>query len=395
MFNPKSLATTLALAVLVGLGPLSTDMYLPALPQMARELDVSAGDIQLTLSLFLAGFAVAQLIYGPLSDRYGRKPVLLAGLLLFIASSIACALATSIITLTLARFLQALGGSAGPVLGRAMVRDIHGPKDAGRVLSHIASAMALAPAIAPIAGGYMTAYWGWASIFWFLSIFAITGFVLMLLKIAESAPTQYRQPKSCANILADYAVLLKDRRFIGYTLTCTFAFSGIFAYLSGSPFAIIDYFSINEKNFGLLFTLIVFGYMSGTLAGARFSRRLGHNKLVKAGASITLLAGGIMFSLGATSPQHVMLIVAPMMLFMVGVGLVMPQAMAGALEYYPHMAGSASGLFGFIQMTVAGGIGVLVGHGYDGTPFIMTLMIALSGLLAFLSFLYFLVHKKA
>ena len=389
MFDPKSLATTLALAVLVGLGPLSTDMYLPALPQMARELNVSAGDIQLTLSLFLAGFAVAQLIYGPLSDRYGRKPVLLAGLLLFIVSSMACALSENIITLTLARFLQALGGSAGPVLGRAMVRDIHGPKDAGRVLSHIASAMALAPAVAPIAGGYMTAYWGWASIFWFLVVFAVIGFVLMLLKIAESAPEHYRQPKSIRRILQDYAVLLKDRAFVGYTLSCTFVFSGIFSFLSGAPFVIIDYFGVDEKNFGLLFTLIVLGYMTGTLSGGRFSHRFGHLKLVEYGALVSLISGGVLFYFGSGLPQYVVAIIAPMVLFMIGVGLVMPQAMAGALEHYPHMAGSASGLFGFIQMTIAGGVGIIVGHGYDGTPFIMSLMIALSGLLGYVSFRFF------
>ena len=390
MFNPKSLATTLALAVLVGIGPLSTDMYLPALPQMARELGVNAGQIQLTLSLFLAGFAVAQLIYGPLSDRFGRKPVMLGGLLLFIISSIACALADSIITLTLARFLQALGGSAGPVLGRAIVRDIHGPKESGRVLSHIASAMALAPAVAPIAGGYMTAYWGWASIFWFLALFAMSGFLLMMLKIAESAPQQFRQPKSMGRMLADYSILLKDRLFIGYTLSCTFVFSGIFSFLSGAPFVVIDYFGVNEKRFGLLFTLIVIGYMSGTLSGGHLSRRFGHRKLVGIGAMISLLSGGLLFYFGAGTPQHVMLIIAPMMVFMTGVGLVMPQAMAGALEHYPHMAGSASGLFGFIQMSIAGLVGIVVGHGYDGTPFIMSMMIALSGLSGLLAYWLFI-----
>ena len=151
MFRSKSLATTLSIAAMVALGPLSTDMYLPALPGIAVELLADAGEVQLTLSLFLVGFACAQLVYGPLSDRFGRKPVLLVSLVLFLVSSMACALATDIYTLIAFRFLQALGGSAGPVLGRAMVRDIHGAENSGKVLSHIGSAMALAPAIAPIA----------------------------------------------------------------------------------------------------------------------------------------------------------------------------------------------------------------------------------------------------
>lgn len=386
MFDPRSLATTMALAVLVGLGPLSTDMYLPALPQMALDLAVTAGDIQLTLSLFLVGFAVAQLFYGPLSDRFGRKPVLLAGLLLFIISSIACAMAENIVALTLARFFQALGGSAGPVLGRAMVRDIHGPKESGRVLSHIASVMALAPAVAPIAGGYMTAYWGWASIFWFLALFGLIGFTLLLMKIEESAPERYRKPKSIMQILGDYGVLLKDRLFIGYTLSCTFVFSGIFSFLSGAPFVIIEYFSVDERKFGLLFTLIVLGYMSGTLSSGFLSRRYGHHRLVGIGVILSLLSGGLLFYFGSGHPEHYVTVIIPMMVFMTGAGLVMPQSMAGALEHYPHMAGSASGLFGFIQMTVAAYFGIVVGHGYDGSPFTMSLMIALSGLLGFVAY---------
>ena len=152
MFNARSLATTLSIAAMVALGPLSTDMYLPALPGIALELLATPGEVQLTLSFFLVGFACAQLVYGPLSDRFGRKPVLLAGLMMFFISTIACALATDIYSLIAFRFLQALGGSVGPVLGRAMVRDIHGAENSGKVLSLIGSVMALAPAIAPMQG---------------------------------------------------------------------------------------------------------------------------------------------------------------------------------------------------------------------------------------------------
>ncbi len=393
LLTPTSFACTLSIALLVALGPLATDMYLPALPGLTGEFSTSTGQVQLTLSLFLAGFALAQIIYGPLSDRFGRKPMMLVGLSLFVLASIACALAQSIEVLILARFVQALGGSAGPVLGRAMVRDIHGPQESARVLSHIGSAMALAPAFAPILGGYMSVYLGWASIFWFLALVGFLGVSLLLLAIDETAPMEHRHPKPVKTIIGDYARLLRDPGYLGYTLTCTLTYAGLFAFISGSSFVIIEYFGISEQHFGLLFMLVCAGYISGTLSGARLSRRFDFRRLVGVGSLILLLAGGSMLAIALDRPEQVMSIVFPMIIFMVGVGLVMPQSMAGALANYPHMAGSASGLLGFIQMTVAGLVGVAVGHGYDGTPVAMALAIAVTGLLSFVVYLL-LLHRR-
>lgn len=393
MINPTSLACTLSIAALVALGPLSTDMYLPALPGLTEVFATDAGQVQLTLSLFLAGFAIAQIVYGPLSDRFGRKPVLLGGMLVFIGASVACALAVNIEMLIAARFLQALGGSAGPVLGRAMVRDIHGPNQSARVLSHIGSAMALAPAFAPILGGYMSVYLGWASIFWFLAFFGVAGAALLWLGIAETAPEEHRHPRAVAKIIADYGRLLGDPLYLGYTLTCTLAFAGLFAFLSGSSFVIIEYFGVSEEHFGLLFMLVVGGYIGGTQLGARLSRRHDFRRLVAVGSVVLVVAGGLMLAIALNRPGQVMTIVLPMMLFMVGVGLVMPQALAGALANYPHIAGSASGLLGFIQMSVAGLLGVAVGHGYDGTPVPMALAIAASGVFCALTYLL-LIHRQ-
>ncbi len=381
MFNATSFATTLSLALLVALGPLSTDMYLPALPSMAEEFSTGSGSIQLTLSLFLAGFALAQIIYGPLSDRFGRKPVLISGLMIFTLSSLACALSDNIVSLIIFRFLQALGGSAGPVLGRAMVRDIHGAENSGKVLSHIATAMALAPAVAPVAGGFMSLFWGWESIFLFLALLGLSGTALLHYKIAESAPEEFRHPKSVHQILRDYQTLFRDRKYLGYTLTCTLVYAGLFCFLSGSSFVVIDYYGIAQESYGLLFALVVIGYIVGTLTGGRLSLKKGYQTLVMLGSIICLLSGLIMLGLALTEPTQVAATIGPMMLFMVGVGLVMPQSMAGALADYPHMAGSASGLLGFIQMTSACVSGVIVGHGYDGTPLIMSAMIALMGIL--------------
>ena len=313
--------------------------------------------------------------------------MLLTGLLLFCISSIGCALSTDINSLIVFRFFQALGGSAGPVLGRAMVRDIHGPKNSGKVLSHIASAMALAPAIAPIAGGFMSLFWGWTSIFWFLALFGILGAALLHFKIEETAPEEYRHAKSVRRILGDFHTLIKDPGFMGFTLTCTLSFTGLVSFLAGSSFVIIEYFAIPQQWFGMLFTLVVLGYMSGTLLGGRLSHSKGYKYLVGLGSVICLLSGMTMLGFALTNPTHVATIIAPMMIFMCGVGLVMPQSMAGALAEYPHIAGSASGLLGFIQMASAGTAGVIVGHGYDGTPIMMSSMVALSGILTFVSFM--------
>jgi DHA1 family bicyclomycin/chloramphenicol resistance-like MFS transporter len=378
---------------MVALGPLSTDMYLPSLPGLTEVFSASAGRVQLTLSLFLAGFAFAQIIYGPLSDRFGRKPVLFCGLLLFVLASIACALAVNIEVLILARFLQALGGSAGPVLGRAMVRDIHGPAESARVLSHIGSAMALAPAFAPILGGYMGVYLGWESIFWFLAAVGMFAATLLYFGIGETAPEQFRHPRSVASIVADYGRLLADPVYLGYTLTCTLAYAGLFAYLSGSSFVIIEYFGVKQEHFGLLFILVVAGYIAGTLLGARLSRRFEFHRLVAAGSMLLSISGAAMLAVALNQPDHVMSIVSPMMLFMLGVGLVMPQSMAGALANYAHIAGSASGLLGFIQMTVSGLVGVAVGHSYDGSPVGMALAIASTGLLSLLVYLLLLRNR--
>ncbi len=383
MLDSRSLAATLAIAALVALGPLATDMYLPALPTLTRVFQASESQAQLTLSLFIGGFAIAQLIYGPLSDRFGRKPVLLGGLFLFLLSSIACANATSIESLIALRFLQALGGSAGPVLGRAMVRDIHGPEDAGRVLSHIGSAMALGPAVAPLFGGYLLVWFGWTSIFWFLALFSLFASALLYFRIAESAPPEHRRPRSLSRILSDFGLLLKDRRYLGYTLACSFSFGGLFVFLSLSSFVIIDYFGYPPQSFGLWFLMVVTGYLSGTLFAGRASRVMGHERLVRLGSTLCLLSGLAMAWAASGSPSHALVIMTPMMLFMIGVGITMPQSMAGALTDYPHIAGSASGLLGFIQMTLAGGLGVLAGHLHDGTPTVMGLMIGLCGLICF------------
>ena len=383
----ESFKVTLIVAALVALGPMSTDMYLPALPRLAEELHTTIAATQLSLSVFLVGFAIAQLVYGPLSDRFGRRPVFLWGMAIFLVATIGCALADDIETLVVMRFFQALGGTAGPVLGRAMVRDIHGPINSGKVLSHIGTAMAVAPALAPVAGGYISVYLGWPFIFWVLALYGVACAALFYFKVPESAPPEHQRVRSLSAMLHGFAVLLGDRHYLGYCLSCTFAYAGLFAFLSGSSFVLIELYAVPEQHYGLLFLLVVSGYMGGTLIAGRFSISWGCNFLIGWGGVITLLAGALMFGLTVAGVPGVFAIIIPMAAYAVGLGIVMPQAMAGALAAYPHHAGTASGLFGFIQMAIAAAVGIIVGHSYNATPIPMSFMIALMGCMTLFSYL--------
>jgi len=385
MQSAKSLTTTALIASLVALGPLATDMYLPAFPALTRAFDAGVQEVQATLSLFLIGFALAQLIYGPLSDHFGRKPVLLGGIGLFLLTSLAIPFADSISSLSLLRLLQALGGSAGPVLGRAMVRDIHGPRESARLLSYIATAMALAPAVAPILGGYLTVWFGWQSIFLFLAAYAAVGWLLLALRIPETAPRGEQRTLSLRQMLGNYNILIRDNRWRWYTMSCSFVFAGLFSFLSGGSFIIIDYFGVPEQRFGLLFALVVAGFMTGTLIGGRLARALGFDRLILIGALLAACGGGAMALLALTGVDRVVAIIAPHMIYMVGVGIVMPQAMAGALAPFPQMAGASSALLGFIQMSFAALVGIQVGQFHDGTPRSMALSIAAMGVLTLFS----------
>ncbi|MFP4137371.1 MAG: multidrug effflux MFS transporter [Halomonas sp.] len=387
MLKLISPATVVVLAALTALGPLATDMYLPAMPQMAAALDTGPDQVQLTLSLYMAGFALAQLFCGPISDRFGRRPVMIAGFTLFLAASLLCAFAPSIEWLLAGRFLQALGGAAGPVLGRAAVRDIYGPVEAGRVLSYMASTMALAPALAPVVGAGLLLFFGWPSIFLLLSVYAVVMLLVLALLMPEPLPPERRQSTAPGVILANYRMLLTQRSFIGYTLINASGFAGLFAFLSGSSFVLIEYMGMTPFEYGVGFTLIVAGFFSGTLFSGRYSHRLGRDRLLLLATSLCALAGTSMAALALFGMHQPWAVVGPHIVFLFGFGIVMPQSMAGALAPNPQCAGSASSLFGFLQMTIAALGGALVGQLHDGTSRTMATAIALDGLLSFTAFM--------
>jgi MFS transporter, DHA1 family, multidrug resistance protein len=377
----NSLSVTVLLTALVALGPLSTDLYLPSLPGLARYFAVGVDHIQLTLSVFLVGLATAQLVYGPLSDRLGRRPVLLVGLAIYVIASFACMLAPSVPVLVVARFVQAVGACVGPVLGRAVVRDVYGREGAARVLAYMSAAMALAPAIGPILGGFLEEWFGWRINFLALVIYGSAGLLFTWRILPETNKSPDPQAAQPIRILLGYRGLLNHRAYVGYVLCCAFAYSGIFAFISGSSYVLQEVVGLGPIGFGLCFAGVVIGYIIGTIVAGRLSRRMGIDRLVAIGAGIGVAGGVLLLALALADPTRsglagALLIVGPMLVFMIGVGLVLPNSIAGAIGPFPRAAGAASALLGFTQMTAAAAIGIAVAALYDVSSVPMTATIA-------------------
>ena len=394
MPRPDSLPIAVLLAALFAFGPLSTDMYLPALPAMSRSLGAGVGSVQLTLSVFLAGFAVSQLVLGPFSDRFGRRPVLLAGLAVYLVASLACVLAPSVEALIAARFFQSLGACAGVVLGRAVVRDVYGGARAARMLAYMGTAMAVAPMVAPIIGGYMVVWFDWRAVFMALAAFGLTLLVLVAAFLRETNVSLNPHAARPGPMIRNYLALFSARRYVGYMLANAFVYSGLFAFISGSPFVLIDFLGLEPQLFGFSFAVVIVGYMAGTLIAGRLTLRLGIDPMVLLGSALALasgVAGGVLAWAGA---DHVAAVVAPMFVYMVGMGIVMPNCMAGAIAPFPAMAGTASALLGFVQMGLAALVGVLVGQFHDGTQVPMATAIAAMGACTFAGYFVLLRGRR-
>jgi DHA1 family bicyclomycin/chloramphenicol resistance-like MFS transporter len=374
---PKPGRMLLALVIsLVAIGPLSTDLYLPSLPAIGRALSADVAGTQLTLSAFMVAFAFAQLAYGPLSDRYGRRPVVIAGIAIYAAASFACAFAPSIDWLVAGRAAQAAGACAGVVLGRAIVRDVYGREGAARMLALVGSVMAFAPAVGPVLGGVIEVHFGWRWNFALLVAFALVLVALLARSLVET--NHRRDPRALDPVamLRNYATLVRDRRYMGYALCVSAGYAGLFSFISGSSFVLIDDLGLPPDVYSWFFVMCVVGYFVGAQTAARLTMRLGIDRMLVAGSAVKFLgaAGMVLVSLaGLVVPgtAGAAFLVVPMALYMVGFGISMPNGQGGALAPFPHMAGAASALMGFQQMAWAAAVGILFGHLHNGTPFVL------------------------
>lgn len=385
--DPRSFPVALLLTALVAFGPVSTDLYLPSLPAMTRAFDTTVSMVQLTLSVFTAGFAVAMLVYGPLSDRFGRRPVLLGGTVLYVLATLVCLFAPSIEALLAGRFLQALGACAGPVLGRAVVRDVYTREEAARMLSYMASAMALAPAVAPLIGGFLHATFGWQSNFVVLTVFGVLITVATWALLRET--NAHRDPHALrpARLAYNYITLVKSRAFMGHTFCVSLAFGGLFSFISGSSFVVIDVLGVDPELFGFAFMAVVGGYITGAFGGGRLTGRIGIERMLFVGSAICAVAGTTGMVLAWSGIQTIPAVIGPIVLYFLGAALVMPNGTAGAIGPFPRMAGVASSLLGFLQMGTGSLAGYLVGLLHDGTTRVMTTSIGLMGLATLAVFL--------
>lgn len=369
----------LILGGLAALGPLSIDMYLPALPAIERDLATDAASAQLTLSAYFIGLAFGQLVYGPLSDRIGRKPPLLFGLALFTAASVGCALATSVEALIALRLLQALGGCAGMVVSRAVVRDRYGVEEMARILSLLVLVMGVAPILAPSLGGLLYTSFGWQSIFLLLAATGAASFVAVWCGIDESL-SQRSAALSVAGVARGYLRILGHRRFMGYALSGGLAQAGMFAYIAASPFVFIEYFGLSPQHYGWLFGANAFGLIASSQANAALLGRFRSEKVLRGALNVFFVCACALLVAALTHAGGIWGVVAPLFGCMTALGMTFPNSAAGAMAPFGDRAGTASALLGTLQFGAAALASVAVGvlHGTDASA--MAGVIAACGL---------------
>src|SRR5262245_8042786 len=291
MLRPETFALTALLALLTAIGPLSVDLYLPSLPDIARTLAATPAEAQLTLSGFLVCFALGQVVYGPISDHVGRKPILLTALAIYLAASLGCALAQSIETLIVLRGLQALGVAGVPVLARAIVRDLYRGARIGRELSLMGSIMALAPVVAPFIGGLVQSATGWRANFALMSAFGLAAIVVVMRLLPETMHRPTPGAISFSAIIQSYRMFLRNRTFLIYAAILTASYAGLFAWISGSSFALQNLYGLSPLGFGVAFGVSAGGYLVGSLLAARFVMRFGVDRVIVLGACLLAVGG--------------------------------------------------------------------------------------------------------
>jgi DHA1 family bicyclomycin/chloramphenicol resistance-like MFS transporter len=354
-------------AMLASFGPMSIDMYLPSLPAIAAEFDTPARDVQWTLSAFFAGFALGQLINGPLSDRFGRLPVLRCGIALFIVTSALCALGSNVWQLAGLRILQALGASAASVLSRAIIRDTLSGDRAAQAMSLVAMVMAAAPLAAPFIGGYVQVFLDWRWIFWVLMGFGLIALTVVSLYLAESHPPERRLKSGVSGIMIGYWRILRHRRALGYLLAAATAYAGMFAYFAGSPFVFIEVYGVRAQDYGFLFAINIIGLMLVSYLNSRIVTRIGAHTLCGVGTLTGAAAALVLLLNAATGMGGLVGLVVPILFIIASLSLIGANAISCALDYFPQISGTLSALFGGMQFAfgalAAGAVGAFSGHG--------------------------------
>ena len=369
------------LGVLIALPALGTDMYVPAMPALAAAVGAEVSAVQFTLTTYFIGLAAGQLAWGPLSDRYGRKPVLLAGLATTFAASVVGSLVDSVAAVAGVRLAQGLGMSSGALIGRTIVRDLYEQERAARMLASMTIIFSVVPIAAPVAGGVLAGVAGWNSVFVVMAV-VIAVLAVSVTRIAETAPAARRSIHP-GEIARTFVTILTDRRFYSPFLVVFCAHMAVLAWIANSAFTLVSGFGVSPLFYGMLFAVVMLGQIGGAWASSRLVLRLGIPQMLRLGSLVMLLAGLLAAVLAFAGVAHWAAVTLPFMAVLFGTALIVPNATAAALSPFPQYAGAASSVIGVIGFTVAAVVSTLLGVAFDGTARPMTTVAALSGIGAF------------
>ncbi len=367
------------LSLLAGLLPLSMDIYLPTLPQIIDLFHTTPTVAQLTLSVFMIVYACSQLIVGPLSDQYGRLPILYAGLGIYIIGSLCCAFAQHIEVLVIGRGIQAFGGCTGLVLSVAIVRDRCDPESGAKIMSYMASMAGMAPVVAPVLGGIIATYFSWRANFLFLVFTAFGAAFLVRCVLSES--NIYKTPFRVKDLFGRYCDIMRHSTYRIYAISCLLSFMALFAFISYSPYLFISVLKCTPSTFGWLFGSNAFVFVMSNTLYVRFVGKVDRLKLLQFGFLCILSAGTLMGMLSFMLPLSIQIVMWPMYLAMVGIAFVMPNSIAGAITPFPHLAATASALLGFLRFGLAGLVATILIFFRWGNAFPLAYVLLMSGIL--------------
>lgn len=375
----------LLLAATSALGPAAMQILLPALPAIKDSFLVSDDVAQLTLSLSMFAIAIGTLVYGPLSDKFGRKPIMMLGLVITLIGSILCYLANSIELLIAARFVQAFGGAVGLVLARAIVRDVYGGQEAARVIATLVMVMVVIPMLSPALGGELMTRFGWQSVFIVIAVMSLFMFVFLATKLPETLaePVPF---EGILSMLGTFAGLFRSRAFCGYAFCVTFVSVVFFSFIAAAPEIMVSVLNRPPTEYGYYFVMVPLGFMLGNYAARHFGKSISMDKMIGIGATIAV--GGIVLAIGLQllGMHQPVALFAPVALAIFGNGITLPNAQAAAINEFPRFAGSASGLTGFLQMAFSAAAAQFVAMIYNGTVYPLLVLMLAASILSLLSF---------
>ncbi|TBR41978.1 Bcr/CflA family efflux MFS transporter [Marinomonas agarivorans] len=388
MKSHYSTAFIVFLLALTVSGPISINFYLALLPDIGDSLSASVSKMQQTVSIYLIGFAGAQLFIGPLSDKFGRRPVLIFCYLLFSLASLLCAFANESSFLSIGRLIQSLGGCAGVLISRAIVRDVYPPEDMGRIMSYMIMGFSIAPLIAPALGGFVGVYFGWRSLFFVLAGFGLFLAAWAYLGFKETNKSLNIHAMKPSQLIQNYMSLLSNKSFLCYLIVISFSVAGILTYTTASSFVLIKVLHVSTEHYGLLFGVSALGMLLGSLCSTKISKQFNSEFTVLSGAVCLVIGGTLLMVFPWLNIVSVFTLVGPMFIYALGNGAIMPSAMALAIAPFSRKAGAAAALIGCTQAALGALCGYIAGALYNNTATPMTSIIGLLSIAVFGIVLY-------